>query len=945
MQNTATENRPQIRLDVILEAIQSSNPPSVIVVVDSVVQEMYGQSQRLLAELEWHVQPGLDIEKSNDAKIRKLIQILRFAGSFGDLRQTIGGIRLEVFHLASEDKPGSYLLHLYRASPENMGLAMIPMNTAFTDSELRIVQVDQGFCDCLGMSPDEICTVNLVDLFAEREKELVFGIELFCGQLNHCFELSGFSVLPSAKPACLNVALLRNENGVSGYAVQFLDSLEATRNAKIADRVLQNAQFRTAYISANERYEWANKQYGNRTPFEGNHLCAMPISLVTGEKMVGRFRERLMKVLSGTEQNYIAESIDRLSEETNYFSIYQTPDLDDQNNVRGIVNFVIDVTESHKNALRMTEVLESSPSMASFINKNLEFEYVNQDYLDFLDLSKEEIFGKHILEVIGQERFNKYKQYFERVLTGEKVQCVDFIARSNSSHSLIDIALVPKIDNMGHVIGFYKFVRDITETNQNIRRLNTLLENSSGFCVLMDKDANIRFANQTFASTFGVSTKGTIGQHLSKFIGKKPFEKISGPMIEKTLKGHPQSFQNIVRLPNGQERTMYVNLFPDRDWNGEITGVYAFAMDNTTLVNVKNELSRMYANFEISVEHTRVGIIELDDARPDWCFTGHLELLLGLAQGELENSRNAVRDLIHPDDMDANKRMNILRENGQDSKSELRLLDADGNYRWFAFSFHGRIQEGATEWAGTVSDIDQLKNSQLDSEEQVNRRDEFLAMLSHELRNPLMAIQYSMELLNESNEPDVQSKMLSVVDRQTNVMSRLMDDLLDVARITQNRIHFEINNLDVNLIVDEVVTSLEPLFRDKNQHIALDLAVGNFLIDGDDVRVKQALVNLLHNASKYSSSGDTIYVNTFVEDGHVIIGVQDQGKGIESCDLESIFDLFSQTGPGKGSNSGMGVGLYLVRHIVEKHGGYVEATSKGSGTGSLFEIGLPLKPL
>ena len=224
------------------------------------------------------------------------------------------------------------------------------------------------------------------------------------------------------------------------------------------------------------------------------------------------------------------------------------------------------------------------------------------------------------------------------------------------------------------------------------------------------------------------------------------------------------------------------------------------------------------------------------------------------------------------------------------------------------------------------------------------QKDEFLAMLSHELRNPLAPIRTALELLHRDTSASELSKSAhEVIGRQIGHMVRLLDDLLDVARITRGRVALTKQSIDVHRIVADAVESAGPLMTARRQTLETTMPDGPLLIQADLTRMVQVLVNLLNNAAKYSDEGAKIRLSVTSEDGEAVLRVADSGAGIPNRLLPKIFDLFTQDERSLDrSQGGLGIGLTLVKQITELHGGTVEAHSAGRGRGSTFTVRLPL---
>jgi signal transduction histidine kinase/ActR/RegA family two-component response regulator len=230
-----------------------------------------------------------------------------------------------------------------------------------------------------------------------------------------------------------------------------------------------------------------------------------------------------------------------------------------------------------------------------------------------------------------------------------------------------------------------------------------------------------------------------------------------------------------------------------------------------------------------------------------------------------------------------------------------------------------------------------------EKETDVRGRDEFLAMLGHELRNPLAAIRYAIGLINEIDEGEETRAPREVIARQTTHLARLVDDLLDVARVTRGKISLHKKPIDLNELAKKSLESLEVARKDSNHQIDFVPSPLRLMIEGDAIRIEQILSNLLFNAVKYTPTGGKIQLQLQSETNNALIIIEDNGIGMSAELLSRIFDLFSQAQHSiDRSRGGLGIGLTLVRGLVELHGGRITASSKGVGQGSRFEVRFPL---
>gem|GEM_PF-2363820 len=281
------------------------------------------------------------------------------------------------------------------------------------------------------------------------------------------------------------------------------------------------------------------------------------------------------------------------------------------------------------------------------------------------------------------------------------------------------------------------------------------------------------------------------------------------------------------------------------------------------------------------------------------------------------------------------------RGNGQ-CTLEYRITTRDGRERWV--EAHGRcvFADGVPQRInGTLLDITERKRAEETVRETVRRKDEFLAVLGHELRNPLAPIRTALDLMAASY-PEFAVREREVIDRQLRHVTRLVDDLLDLARVTSGSLNLKREPTDLALAVQRAVEIASPLFEAKRHRLALSVPPAvKVLID--PVRFSQIVANLLANAAKFTPEGGQVNVSAQARGSQVMLEVEDNGVGIEADQLERIFEPFVQApSADRPSNGGLGLGLSLVRDLVRLHGGQVEAFSAGPGQGSRFSISVPV---
>jgi PAS domain S-box-containing protein len=391
-----------------------------------------------------------------------------------------------------------------------------------------------------------------------------------------------------------------------------------------------------------------------------------------------------------------------------------------------------------------------------------------------------------------------------------------------------------------------------------------------------------------------------------------------------------------------------------------LTGTNRDATHERTLESaLRASEARLQAALDASNMGTFVWHVLEDRAEPDV----RMLRLFGLPPDGVLNLRIALTTLIHPDDREryAAAVHEAIAPGGSGTlREDIRVVHADGALRWLAVigqtTFEGSPRR-ATRLVGMVADITSRKSTEQalrDSEERLKesdrRKDEFLAMLAHELRNPLAPIRTGLELIRLAGDtPDAVERVRETMERQVGHMVRLIDDLLDVSRIRSGKIELQRKPTPLADLVNSAVEANRAAFTAEGLHLTIDLPDEPCTLDVDPTRVVQVLSNLLHNAAKFTPSGGHVALKatcaaptTESGQGDVVLTVSDDGIGISKEMLPLVFDLFTQGEQASTqSQRGLGIGLALARRLVEMHGGSIDAASAGPDLGSTFTVRLP----
>lgn len=351
------------------------------------------------------------------------------------------------------------------------------------------------------------------------------------------------------------------------------------------------------------------------------------------------------------------------------------------------------------------------------------------------------------------------------------------------------------------------------------------------------------------------------------------------------------------------------------------------------------ELSEMTADMENLLQSTEIGTIFLDRELNIRKFTPQIGITFHLLPQDIGRPITGFAHNIVDEPL--LEHLRNVYESGERVEKEVR--DRQGNWLLMRILPY-RTKTRMDGVVLTLIDISLLKRAEQKLSEAVRLRDEFLAMLSHELRNPLGAILNATNLLSMHRHPDESlNEACDVVSRQARHLSRLLDDLLDVSRVTQRKIELTRKPIEVSSFVRNAIDSIRPLMESGELDFTEKVVSKDPLyVDGDAARLQQALSNILANSARYTPRGGRVELELSADERDVIFRVRDTGVGIAPDKLETIFELFVQANSTlHRSSGGMGIGLTLARSIIERHDGRIQARSEGPGRGSEFEIRIP----
>ena len=517
-----------------------------------------------------------------------------------------------------------------------------------------------------------------------------------------------------------------------------------------------------------------------------------------------------------------------------------------------------------------------------------------------------------------------------------------------------DTAAAPKGPASSAPDGVVLTLTDISALEQarsKLAQLSAIVESSDDAIIGTTLDGIITTWNKGAGWLYGYTADEAVGRHASFLYPAARKEELE-TIIRQVRGGRAVERQDTIHCrKDGSPVDVSVTFSPIVSSTDTVVGLSFISRDITQLVAARQEIAEREERIRLLLDSTAEAIYGIDLTGVCTFCNSACANLLGYESPSALIGRQ-MHPLIHhtradgtPYAAEQSPIFQAMRNREGTHVEDEVLWRADGTSFPAEYWSHPIIQDNHVLGAVvTFLDITERRKAEDEVQEGVRRREQFLAMLSHELRNPLAAILSATRILADTRwTDDACSEAGQVVARQANHMARLLDDLLDVARITRGRIALRKEHVDLRDAARSAIEALGPLMAEHKTRLVADISDAPIFIVGDPTRLQQIQANLLSNASKYSPDGGEVHFEVGRENGQAMIRVSDKGRGIEPEMLPRIFDLFVQgTQSLARSEGGLGIGLTLLKTLVEMHGGRVEAHSEGLGHGSTFTVWLPL---
>ncbi len=493
---------------------------------------------------------------------------------------------------------------------------------------------------------------------------------------------------------------------------------------------------------------------------------------------------------------------------------------------------------------------------------------------------------------------------------------------------------------------------DATTFGANEQRLSFIVNAIPACLSFVDAEGLYVWVNEFYRRRFGLDPDVIQGRHIREIVGAEGWSAVR-PHVERALGGEEVTFET--RLIDRAGRVSHISAayVPQRDRRGRVRGFVALVTDVSEWKRTEEALRHTERMLEESQTAARVGSWEKRLAAgnpngdgPLWWSTENYRIF-GHDPATVAIDYPTFLASVHPDNRAAMQAVVAAGvQKGGRFEKQYRIVRPDGTERVIqAWTNVERDAAGrAVRLLGTCQDITERMQVEQRMRDADQRKDEFLAMLSHELRNPLAPILSAVEILRLVGNDDAEQaeRCRTVIAQQVEHMKRLLDDLLDVSRVSQGKIELRKETCDVADILRRAVEVSRPLLAEKSQTLEVIVSRETALVDADPIRMVQVFANLLNNAAKYSNVRGHVALETTVEGDEAVVRVRDDGIGMTAEMLARAFNLFVQEASTLDrSQGGLGIGLTMVRSLVKMHGGAVRAFSEGPGHGCEIVVRLP----
>lgn len=828
-------------------------------------------------------------------------------------------------------------------------------------------RVNNAFCQLVGYTRDELLALRWQDIThpEDLKSDAALARDVLDGVLPH-YTVQKRYLRKDGSVVWVNMFgnFLRDDAGrpTQGVAVavditEQIRSMQALRDSQerllLAQRGARLGIFDWNLITGSVTWDERLHELWGTTPEHGiDHQSFMAGIHPDDREHTLRSMDRAMNPTGNGQYACVHRVINRRDQAVRWIEASGKVSFEDGRPVRfnGIVQ---DVTERKDAEERLRLVTDQLPVLISYLDAEGRYQFCNARYCEWFGGSKEHFIGRHASSVVGEDAYRERKHLIDRAMAGELVAFEGPVPHHTLGTRHCDIVYVPHTHGTGTVHGIYVMAHDITErkrfeerVRESEKRFRNMADNSPVMIWMTEPDGRCSYLNSRWYAFTGQTPAGSGAQHWLEALHEDDRSRVEEEFKRSNDARAAFRLEYRLRAADGHYRWVIDTATPRFSDDNRFAGYIGSVIDISERKIIEDALRESESRFR-----------ELADAMPQIVFTTRPDgvtdyfnrkwyEMTGLPAGSTDDAVWSSR--LHPEDHDRTlKQWYGSVRTGEPYQIEYRFnFPEHGGYRWHL----GRalpVRNAAGEivrWYGTCTDIHDLRNAQEALRQADRRKDEFLATLAHELRNPLAPIRSAIQFLQLQLPADGRiAQAGAIIDRQTQGMVRLVDDLLDLSRITRGRITLQRSRLELKEVLTSAIDTSRTLIEENAHELVVSTPAEEISVDGDPTRLAQIFSNLLNNAAKYTQNSGRIEVTVTRRAHEAVISVRDNGIGIPVDMLGAVFEMFTQVPSSVDrSNGGLGIGLTLAKQLTEMHGGRIEARSGGIGRGSEFVVTLPI---
>jgi len=597
-------------------------------------------------------------------------------------------------------------------------------------------------------------------------------------------------------------------------------------------------------------------------------------------------------------------------------------------------------------------ILESITDGFFVLDHDWRVTYINAAGERFLNRAPGDLIGKSVWEEFPGTVGSEFERVYRRVAAAR-------VGESFTAH-------YPNLDRWYEVTanpapeGLTVYFRDVTDrrqVEQERQQFAAMVDASPDFIGVAGLDQRGVYVNPAGLELSGLEPGQVASISVLDFFPESERGRILGFIAGSDDGKHVVVDTYFQHLRTGQLVPVSWSFLKLRNASGNVSGYATVTRDLTERRRAEELLRASEERRRLALDAAELGTWHVEPATRATKTDARYRAIFGTTEDWTDYFQAFA--VIHPDDLPAVKEAVATATRPEDPTPfaiEYRIVHPDGSLRWVLAngrsSFEGLgSTRRAVSFDGTVADITDRKRGEEEREqlvahlrEQDQRKDEFLATLAHELRNPLAPIRNGLQIMRlAKGDPEATEQVRSMMERQLGQMVHLIDDLLDLSRISRGKIELRKERIELAKAIQQAIEASQPAIKKADHELSIELPPGPIHVDADLTRLTQVFSNLLNNAAKYTERGGRIRLTVQHLGTEAVVSVQDNGIGIPSDMLAHVFEMFTQVDRHlERSQGGLGVGLSIVQRLVQMHGGSVEARSDGHGRGSEFVVRLPV---